>query len=106
MLGKKQPHTPRSRVKSALRQLSLRSRERAAAIKRDGNTCCTCGKKGSNKKGGIVKTTVHHKNGVKWDKIIQFIYEELLVDPDLLEVLCVECHKKGHDIEKEEPPSK
>ncbi len=88
--------TPPSRIKAALRQLSLRSRERAAVIKRDSNTCQVCGKKGSRAKGREIKTCVHHKNGIKWDKIIKFIYKELLVSPSKQEVLCVECHKKGH----------
>ena len=73
--------TPPSRIKAALRQLSLRSRERAAVIKRDSNTCQVCGKKGSKAKGREIKTCVHHKNGIKWDKIIKFIYKELLVSP-------------------------
>jgi len=47
--------TPASRVKAALRQLSLRSRERAAVIKRDSNTCQVCGKKGSRAKGREIK---------------------------------------------------
>jgi hypothetical protein len=32
-MGKKLPYTPRSKVRAALRQLWLRSRERAAALK-------------------------------------------------------------------------
>ncbi len=95
-MGKKLPHTPTSRIKSALRQLSLRSRERAATVKRDNNTCQQCGVKGSVAKGRVVKTTVHHKHGIDWSKIIKFIRKELLVDPDKQEVLCVDCHKKGH----------
>jgi len=89
--------TPKSRIKAALRQLSLRSRERAAAVKRDRNICQACGKKGSKAKGREVKTCVHHKNGIKWDKIMKFIYKELLVDSSKQEVLCVECHKKEHE---------
>lgn len=95
-MGKKLEHTPRSRIKSALRQLSLRSRERAATVKRDNNTCQECGAKGSVAKGREVKTVVHHKRGIKWDKIIDFIYQELLVHPDHQEVLCKDCHDK-HD---------
>lgn len=95
-MGKKLEYTPNSRIKAALRQLSLRSRERTAVVKRDNNTCQKCGKKGSTAKGEEVKTIVHHKNGIKWDKIIEFIRKELLVNPDKQEVLCVDCHKKGH----------
>ena len=96
-MGKRLPHTPRSRIKSALRQLSLRSRERAATVKRDKNTCVKCGAKGSVAKGKEVKTTVHHKNGIKWDRIIEFIYKELLVPPEQQEVQCKDCHDKYHD---------
>ncbi len=95
-MGKKLSYTPRSRIKSALRQLSLRSRERAATIKRDKNTCQICHRKGSAAKGREVKTTVHHKNGIKWDKIIEFIYKELLVPPEQQEVQCKECHDELH----------
>ena len=93
---KKLPHTPTSKIKDALRRLSLRSRERAATIKRDKNTCQKCGAKGSVAKGKEVKTTVHHKDGIKWDKIIKFIRKELLVPPSKQEVQCEDCHKKSH----------
>jgi len=95
-MGKKLPHTPRSRVKSALRQLWLHSRERGEVVKRDKNTCQICGAKGSKAKGKEVKTNVHHKNGIKWDKIINYIYKELLVSPNKQEVQCEDCHRKGH----------
>ena len=87
--------TPRSRIKGMLRQLWLRSAERSEALKRDKYTCCKCGVKQSQKKGFEVKVEVHHKNGIlNWDKIIDLILEELLCNPDNLEVLCVDCHKK------------
>ena len=95
-MGLRLPHTPRSRIKAALRQLSLRSRERAATVKRDDNTCVVCGKKGSVAKGKEVKTTVHHKRGIRWDKIIEFIYAELLVPPEEQEVQCKQCHDELH----------
>lgn len=91
-MGKKLPTTPRSRVRAALRQLWLRSRERAAAIKREQNTCECCGKKGSVAKGREVKIEVHHLEGIQWDRIIEYIYRHILVNPDALEVLCKECH--------------
>ncbi len=96
-MGKKLPHTPRSRIKAVLRLLSLRSRERASVIKRDSNTCQVCGKKGSKAKGKEVKVVVHHKDGINWEKIFKFIYKELLVPPEKQEVRCVDCHKKGHE---------
>ena len=94
MVGKKLPHTPRSRVKSALRQLWLRSRERAAALKRDKYTCVECGVKQSREKGKYVYVEVHHLNGIDWEKIIEYIYKHLLVDPKELETNCVDCHNK------------
>ncbi len=95
-MGKKLPHTPRSRIKAALRQLSLRSRERAATMKRDNNSCVKCGVKQSKAKGREVKVVVHHKHGIKWDKIIDFIYAELLVPPEYQEVQCKKCHDDYH----------
>lgn len=87
--------TPRSRIKGMLRQIFLRSAERAEALKRDKYTCCDCGIKASKKKGHEVKVQVHHKEGIDvWDEIIELIYEQLLCDPDKLETLCVDCHNK------------
>ena len=95
-MGKKQPHTPRSQIKSALRQLFLRSRERARVLKRDKNICQTCFKKGSVAKGKEVKVQVHHLHGVMWNDMIDFIYKHLLVDPKHMICMCKECHEKEH----------
>ena len=96
-MGKRLPTTPRGRVRSALRRLYLASRERATALKRTGYTCEACGVKQSKAKGKEQKVEVHHKAGVgNWEKVIDQVYEELLCDPDELEVLCPECHKKEH----------
>lgn len=101
-MGKKLPNTPRSRVRAALRQLFLRSRERAAAIKRDKYTCQCCGVKQSKAKRQEVKVEVHHKEGVlNWDKIIDAVYEDLLCNPERMETLCLECHKKEGAISHE-----
>jgi 5-methylcytosine-specific restriction endonuclease McrA len=87
--------TPRSRIKGMLRQIFLRSVERATAIKRDHYTCVDCGKKQSVKKGFECKVQVHHKKGINiWDELIDLIYEQLLCNPDDLETLCIECHDK------------
>lgn len=95
--SRKLPTTPRSRVRSALRQVFLRSRERAAAIKREANTCQSCNRKGSVAKGREVKITVHHKNGIaNWESVIDAVYKELLCDPSQFEVLCEECHELKH----------
>lgn len=91
-MSKKLPHTPTSRIKDALRKLWLRSRERAAAIKRDGYSCQTCGAKQSRAKGREVFVEVNHRHGIRWVEIIKFIREELLCGPEHLETLCKECH--------------
>lgn len=101
-MSRKLPTTPRSRVRAALRQVFLRGRERAAALKKTGNRCERCGVKASVAKGREVKLNVHHRDRiVNWDKIIDLVFEELLCDPAKLEVLCVACHLKEHGQEGE-----
>lgn len=95
-MTRKKLTTPRSRVRSALRQCWLRSRERAAAIKRENGCCEVCGKKQSAAKGREVKLEIHHTDGVEWDKILDYIYRHLLVSPDKLTVLCTDCHAETH----------
>jgi len=96
-VGKKTPWTPRSQVRSALRRLWLRSRERASAIKRDNYTCRCCGAKQSRAKGREVYVEVHHVGGIEWEKLINEVYRVLLVDPANLETLCKSCHSKIKD---------
>ncbi len=97
-MAKKKPETPRSKVRSALRQLWLRSREHAKALKDAQYTCQRCGAKKSVAKGKEQKVIVHHKNGIgNWEKVIDMIFSEILCNPDKLEVLCPDCHKKEHD---------
>jgi 5-methylcytosine-specific restriction endonuclease McrA len=88
----RKPTTPRSQVRSALRQLWLRSRERQAALKRDKYTCQACGVKQSKAKGRVVKVEIDHLNGIEWEKMLDYIYRHLLVDPGYLETVCKECH--------------
>ena len=96
-MGKKLPSTPRSRVRAALRQLWLRSRERAAALKRSKNTCECCGVKQSVAKGREVKLEVHHNDGiVDWEPMIDYVYRHLLCDPKHLTVFCKKCHAEEH----------
>jgi len=94
-MGKKLPHTPNSRIKSALRQVFLRSRERAAVLKEAGYTC-GCGKKQSRAKGKEVYIEVHHKKGIdNWQEIYNCIRENLLNKEDMI-VLCKDCHDDEH----------
>jgi len=93
---KKKPTTPRSRVKNAIRMVWLRSRERQAAIKREGNCCQECRRKGSVAKGKEVYIQVHHTDGIDWEGIVDLIFERVLVAPEKMTVLCKECHDKRH----------
>jgi len=93
-MGKRLPTTPRSRVRQALRRLWLRSRERALRIKIDGYTCQKCLKKQSRAKGKEFFIECHHLDGIKWDELIDLIYERLLVSPEKLITLCPECHDR------------
>lgn len=93
-MGKRLESTPRSRVRSTIRALWLRSRERAACLKAADYTCRSCGRKQSKARGKECNVEVHHINGIhNWDNIIDEIYAQLLVSPNLLEVLCEDCHK-------------
>jgi hypothetical protein len=93
---KRKAVTSKSRIKAVLHGLWLRSNERATALKRDGYTCQECGKKQSKTKGAEQKVQVHHLNGIEWDKIIEYIYRHILVDPKHLETICPDCHDKLH----------
>ena len=92
---KNREKTPNSIIKSALRRLWLRSRERSSALRRDKYACRCCGVKQSRAKGREVYVEVHHKKGVlNWGHLFWFIRENLLCDPSELETLCEECHEK------------
>ena len=96
-MGKRLPYTPNGKITSALRQLWLRSRERAAAMKREKYTCERCGVKQSTAKGKEVKVVVHHKDRIDWTGIAQLVRDRIMQTPDKLEVLCVDCHDKEHE---------
>lgn len=88
--------TPRSFIKGMLRQIFLKSRERATASKRDDYSCQKCGIKASKTKDKVVKVQVHHVKGINvWDSIIDSIYDDVLCTDHLedLQTLCVDCHK-------------
>lgn len=87
--------TPDSKIRAALRQLWLRSKERSEALKQHSYSCNKCGVKASKAKGKEQKVEVHHKEGIlNWDILIREIRAYLLTDPSQLEVLCPECHKE------------
>jgi hypothetical protein len=95
-VSRKKPHTPRSLVKTSLRRLWMRSRERAAALKREHYTCEECHRKQSKAKGREFAVEVHHRHGIDWNQIIDLIILRVLQDESKLEVLCAECHDKQH----------
>jgi len=95
-MGKKKPNTPRSQIKNGMRQMWLRSRERAAALKRTGYCCDECDVKQSTAKGREVKIQVHHMDGIDWDGIVDLFIERVLQTPDRLQPLCKPCHDKEH----------
>jgi hypothetical protein len=100
-MGKRLPNTPRSKVRNALRQLFLRSRERSSALRREKNTCQHCHIKASVAKGREQKVQVHHKSGIgNWEAVIDAVYAEILCSPDMMDVLCPECHSEEHEREK------
>lgn len=92
-MGKRSISTPRSKVRQALRQLSLRCRERSDAMKREKYTCERCGTKQSKAKGREVAVEAHHRHGlIEWEKLIDEVYRVLLVPSAQWEILCVKCH--------------
>lgn len=89
--------TPRSQIKSALRRLWLKSRERNFSLQRDNYTCQACGSKQSRAKGKEVYVEVHHDHGIgRWSAVIDLIYQEILCHPDGMTTLCKHCHESEH----------
>lgn len=88
--------TTDARIKSALRMLWLRSKERSNCLKTANYECKACGVHQSAAKGQEVKVEVHHKEGIcNWEEIYKAIRKNLLTsNPEELECLCKECHKK------------
>ena len=96
--SRKLPYTPSSIIRNALRRLWLRSRERSAALRREGYCCCqVCGVKNSKAKGREVLVEVHHACGhIRWDELESVIRLELLQSPEDLVCLCERCHDDVH----------
>lgn len=95
-MGRRLAHTPSGKIRAALRQLWLRSRERAAALKANDYRCACCGVKQSRAKGRECSLDVHHIDGIEWEQIVELIRRHLLVCPDRLMPLCPKCHQKIH----------
>ena len=94
-MGKRLLTTPRSKVRQALRQVWLRSRERLAALQRESYKCQECHRKQSKAKGREFSIEVHHVKGeIDWEKVIDLVFQEILVSPDFLKVVCPGCHGK------------
>lgn len=93
-MGKRSVGTPRSKVRQALRMLSLRSRERQAALKRDGYMCQVCHVKQSKRKGAEVVVEVHHLKPPDWEQMINYVFEHLLIPSAGWITLCKACHEK------------
>jgi len=84
-------------IKSFIRKLWMQSRERTAAIRDQGHKCRRCNARETSRKGIEVSIEVHHRKGeIDWEKIISFIRQEVLVDPSLLDVMCMTCHDLEH----------
>ena len=97
MSRKRADYTPSSQIRSALRRMFLRSRERSFAIKRDKYCCRKCGAKQSKARGKEIKCEVHHLDGItNWAEIEATIRMFLLTDPEYLRTLCKSCHEKEH----------
>ena len=95
-MSRRLPYTPNSKIRQTIRQLWLRSRERAAALKAAGYACERCGVKQSVSKGKEQKIEVHHREGIEWDGVLAFIRDRVLQTPVKLECLCPPCHKAHH----------
>ena len=94
-MSKKLLYTPNSKIRAALRQLFLRSRERQSALKRDKYTCQECDRKQSTAKGKEFKVQVHHNDGIEnWSALFKAVRKYLLCDPKFMNTLCKKCHKK------------
>jgi len=88
-------------IRSALRRLWLRSRERSAALRAAGYCCARCGRKASRARGRSCVIEVHHVAPVDWGLLEEAIRALLLVPHEQLIPLCRDCHAAEHSGEKE-----
>lgn len=98
-MSAKLPHTPSSHVRNALRQLTLRGREKNLELKAANRACRVCGRKHSTAKGREVRVEAHHVRRPDWERVIRVVREELLDGP--WRALCTECHGKAPEHEGE-----
>lgn len=96
-MGRKKEYTPNSRIRSCLRKLWLRSRERAKALKNYNYCCADCGVKQTKTKNKQVILEVHHVDEIDWTDVFDFIRKRILQTPDRLKPLCNTCHDKYKD---------
>ena len=87
---KKGPITPKSIIRSAIRRLWLRSRERAECLKLHGTDCMLCGQP---------HEVIHHNKMVDWERIFVVIKEEMLNTNTM--PLCKQCHNGVHTVMSE-----
>lgn len=98
-MAKKNPcKTPRSKIRAALRQVWMRSRERANVLKQGNYSCQKCGVKQSKAKGKECSIEIHHDPPIDWIGIIDTIFERLLDSNQI--PLCKQCHKDIHEADR------
>ncbi len=101
-MGKRLERTPRSQIRSALRRLFLRSRERSSVMRRDKYTCVECKAKQSKAKGREIAVECHHLNESRIDHITDLIQWYLLCDPTDMQCLCKKCHDSETERQRRE----
>ena len=89
---KNQRKTPKSKIKSLLQRLFLWSRERGYVVKTGTALCQNCGSDQGRKKD----MHVHHVKPTDWQRIYDIIYQELLVPPEEMVLICKNCHSELH----------
>ena len=103
-MSAKKPWTPRSRIRSAIRLLWMKSRERAKVLKDAEYRCSECNIKqtrAGKDKTKWVYLEVHHVSMIDvWNEIIDLIAKKILESEQIC--LCKKCHHDLHEKLKEE----